>query len=182
MVEKVYFPKNISRPILKEKELNRMRARASIEKDIQIQTELNKIEYQINSIKLFYFDPDISIETPKRLLEMAGLFAEHEKAKSALEEKLKGTEYEKSFSKTDGWHLADDLKDILAIRREASKFIKYRAILEDKNLDIDQKRKKLKTFANAHNMGMKDFNFPDNAEIDFFDSIENTLIGYNTLK
>jgi hypothetical protein len=143
MKKNVEFPRNISRLINRRKELSR---KHSMEAD----AEIFNIDNQLGNIKLFYFYPNLDLDTPKRILEMAGLFTEHEAAKIKLQEQLQGNDYENDFDKTDGEHLIDDLKDILAIRKEAAQYIKFREIIEDVDLSIGAKLKKLATFLKSH--------------------------------
>jgi hypothetical protein len=144
MPEEIKFPSNISRLVNRRKELSKKRS-------MEAETEIFDVDNQLYDIKLFYFAPQIDLDTPKKILEMAGLFAENEAIKVRIQEKLKGTDYEGDFDKTDGGHLIDgDLKDILAIRKEAARYIRFREIIENADLSMNVKLRKLSTFANSH--------------------------------
>jgi hypothetical protein len=147
MLEEIKFPPNICRLINRRRGLSKIR---SIEAEIKAQDEISNIDEQIRKIKLFYFDPYIDLDTPKKILEMAGLFAENETEKIKYCEQLKNTGFEDDFNKTDGDHLEDDLKDILAIRRGVSQYRKFREIIENPILSMAAKLKKLSTFIKSH--------------------------------
>jgi hypothetical protein len=140
----VQFPSNISRLVNRRKELSK---KHSMENDV----EIFNIDEQLGNIKLFYFAPNIDLDTPKKILEMAGLFAENEATKTKIQEQLKGTDFEDDFDKTDGEHLIDgDLKEILAIRREATQYKNFRKIIENTKLGINEKLEKLFVFIKDH--------------------------------
>jgi hypothetical protein len=147
MPEEIKFPPHICRLINRRKELSKIR---SIDEEIKAHDEICRIDDQISKIKLFYFAPQIDLDTPKKILEMAGLFAENESTKIKIQELLKGTGFEDDFYKTDGDHLEDDLKDILAIRKEAARYIRFREIIENADFGINTKLKKLSAFIKSH--------------------------------
>ena len=140
------FPPEISKLILKSRVLYRKGEHTR---------ELDTVEYRLEQLKIYCFYPDISIHTPLKILEMAGLFAENRKTASEISKQLEGTGYEQSFIVSDGTHIEDDLKEYLDLRKEAAKYMVFRKILERENVSLDEKIIEVNQYLKAHKAFLK---------------------------
>lgn len=135
------FPPEISNLILKSRVLYR---------NGEHTRELEMIEDKLNKLRIYCFYPDISIHTPSKILEMAGLFAENRNAASEISSLLEGTLYERAFIVSDGMHIEDDLKEYLDLRKEAAKYMTFRKILEKENVSLNKKIENINKYLETH--------------------------------